>query len=54
MTIMKDPSFAIEVDLRRTRKEQLETLRALGLTVLASGVQDFNPEVQRLINRHQP
>lgn len=54
MTIMKDPSFAIEVDPRRTRKEQLETLRALGFNRISLGVQDFNPEVQRLINRHQP
>ncbi|HMV45778.1 MAG TPA: oxygen-independent coproporphyrinogen III oxidase, partial [Leptospiraceae bacterium] len=54
MNVVKDPSFAIEVDPRRTRKEQLEALRSLGFNRISLGVQDFNPEVQRMINRHQP
>jgi oxygen-independent coproporphyrinogen III oxidase len=55
MTI--DPSKfegSIEVDPRRTTREQLVELRALGFTRVSLGVQDFNPEVQRLINRKQP
>lgn len=44
---------SLEVDPRRTRVEQLEVLRGLGFQRLSLGVQDFNPEVQRLINRHQ-
>jgi oxygen-independent coproporphyrinogen-3 oxidase len=45
---------AVEVDPRRTTREQLETLKSLGFTRVSMGVQDFNPEVQRLINRIQP
>jgi oxygen-independent coproporphyrinogen-3 oxidase len=45
---------AIEVDPRRTTVAQLETLRALGFNRVSLGVQDFNPEVQRLVNRIQP
>lgn len=45
---------SIEVDPRRTTREQLETLRSLGFTRVSLGVQDFNPEVQRLVNRIQP
>jgi len=32
----------------------LVTLRQLGFTRISIGVQDFDPEVQRLVNRHQP
>ena len=51
-----DPHFegSIEVDPRRTTVEQLKTLRKLGFNRISLGVQDFNPEVQRLINRIQP
>ncbi len=51
-----DPQFAgsIEVDPRRTNKIQLEALRKLGFSRVSMGVQDFNSDVQRLINRVQP
>jgi oxygen-independent coproporphyrinogen-3 oxidase len=45
---------SIEVDPRRTTREQLQALRELGFRRISLGVQDFNPEVQRLINRIQP
>lgn len=45
---------SIEVDPRRTSVEQLKLLRRLGFQRLSLGVQDFNPEVQYLINRIQP
>ncbi len=45
---------AIEVDPRRTTREQLEVLKELGFTRISMGVQDFNSEVQRLVNRIQP
>lgn len=45
---------ALEVDPRRTRRDQLEVLRDLGFNRISLGVQDFNPEVQRLVNRIQP
>lgn len=52
-----DPNTAqgsIEVDPRRTNREQLRALRALGFQRVSLGVQDFDPEVQRLVNRFQP
>lgn len=45
---------AIEVDPRRTTRAQLEALREFGFNRVSMGVQDFNPEVQRLVNRKQP
>lgn len=45
---------AIEVDPRRTTREQLEVLRSFGFNRISLGVQDFDPEVQRLVNRIQP
>lgn len=45
---------SIEVDPRRTTREQLTTLAELGFTRISLGVQDFNEEVQKLVNRHQP
>ncbi len=56
-TVTKDGSHfegAIEVDPRRTNVEQLKVLHELGFTRISMGVQDFNAEVQRLINRRQP
>lgn len=45
---------SIEVDPRRTTREQLSTLYKIGFRRVSMGVQDFNPEVQRLVNRIQP
>jgi oxygen-independent coproporphyrinogen-3 oxidase len=45
---------SIEVDPRRCTREQLATLRELGFTRVSLGVQDFDAEVQRLVNRIQP
>lgn len=45
---------SIEVGPRVTKREHLVVLRELGFQRLSMGVQDFNPEVQRLINRIQP
>jgi oxygen-independent coproporphyrinogen III oxidase len=44
---------AIEVDPRVTSREQLALLRRLGFNRLSMGVQDFTPEVQTAIGRHQ-
>ena len=55
VTIDKDNfEGSIEVDPRRTTRDQLVELRKLGFSRVSLGVQDFNPEVQRLINRIQP
>ncbi|MGE0762929.1 MAG: oxygen-independent coproporphyrinogen III oxidase [Bdellovibrionales bacterium] len=45
---------SVEVDPRRTSREQLKVLRELGFSRVSMGVQDFDPEVQRLVNRVQP
>ncbi|MDX9731772.1 MAG: oxygen-independent coproporphyrinogen III oxidase, partial [Bdellovibrionales bacterium] len=45
---------SIEIDPRRTEPEQLEVLRRHGFSRVSLGVQDFDPEVQRLVNRIQP
>lgn len=45
---------SVEVDPRRTTREQLQVLRELGFDRVSLGVQDFNHEVQILINRVQP
>ncbi len=44
---------SIEVSPRVTNREHLTALRELGFQRISMGVQDFNPEVQHLINRHQ-
>lgn len=49
-----DFEASIEVDPRRTTRAHLEALRALGFNRVSLGVQDFDPEVQRLVNRIQP
>lgn len=51
--IAVDAEQAIEVDPRVTTHEHLDTLRRLGFNRLSLGVQDFSPEVQDAINRHQ-
>lgn len=53
--LTRTPDFegSIEVDPRRTRPTQLQVLRRLGFDRLSLGVQDFDPEVQRLIHRYQ-
>lgn len=45
---------SIEVDPRRTNIEQLKVLKDLGFHRISLGVQDFDPETQRLVNRIQP
>lgn len=54
LRVSDNPVFSIEVDPRRTRKEQLKVLKDLGFKRISLGVQDFNEEVQKLINRFQP
>ncbi len=45
---------SIEVDPRRTTREHLAALYELGFRRISLGVQDFDPEVQRIVNRLQP
>jgi oxygen-independent coproporphyrinogen-3 oxidase len=45
---------SVEVHPGHTTREQLVTLHRLGFTRISIGVQDFDAEVQRIVNRHQP
>jgi len=45
--------FSIEVDPRTTPADKVETLARLGFNRMSVGVQDFNPEVQKAVNRLQ-
>ena len=45
---------SVEVHPGHTTRDQLVMLHGLGFTRISIGVQDFDPEVQRLVNRHQP
>ncbi|WP_345811439.1 oxygen-independent coproporphyrinogen III oxidase [Paraburkholderia sp. PREW-6R] len=46
--------YSIEVDPREASPETVAHLRSLGFNRLSLGVQDFDPVVQRAINRVQP
>lgn len=48
-----DAELSIEVDPREIELDVLDNLREEGFTRLSMGVQDFNKEVQRLVNREQ-
>ncbi len=46
--------LAIEVDPRTVSPERIQTLRKLGFNRISLGIQDFDPKVQRGVNRVQP
>jgi oxygen-independent coproporphyrinogen-3 oxidase len=46
--------YSIEVDPRTVTPERIRTLRAQGFNRISLGVQDFDLEVQRAVNRIQP
>ncbi len=46
--------FSIEVDPRTCPPDKVARLREAGLNRISCGVQDFNPDVQKAINRIQP
>ena len=45
--------YAIEIDPRRVDRAQVAFLASLGFNRVSVGVQDFDPEVQRAVNRIQ-
>ncbi len=51
-----DPTgeIAIEVDPRRVTRSKVETLRRLGFNRISIGLQDFDENVQKHVNRIQP
>lgn len=50
----RDAEVGVEVDPRVTTPAHLEALAGAGFNRLSMGVQDFDPDVQRSINRIQP
>ena len=46
--------YAIEVDPRTVSAERVHLLRRQGFNRISLGVQDFDPEVQKAVNRVQP
>jgi oxygen-independent coproporphyrinogen III oxidase len=49
-----DAEIGVEIDPRVTGEDHLRTLRRLGFNRISMGIQDFNPEVQKIIRRIQP
>lgn len=56
LTTNKSSSFigSIEVDPRTCTQEHLLVTSQLGFKRISLGIQDFNPKVQKAINRYQP
>ena len=52
-SIDEDAEVAVEVHPRVTTHEHIDVLRELGFNRLSMGVQDFDPVVQKLVNRNQ-
>src|SRR5690606_34892935 len=49
-----DGEYSIEVDPRTVDRDRLRVLRDIGFNRVSLGVQDFDEEVQRAVNRIQP
>ena len=49
-----DAEIGLEVDPRETTDEHVKILAALGFNRLSMGIQDFDPRVQKAVNRIQP
>lgn len=46
--------IAMELDPRTLTRDQVRAMAAGGVTRVSLGIQDFNPKVQKLVNRVQP
>lgn len=53
-SITADAEKSVELDPRRLSPEHIEAFARMGLTRASFGVQDSNPEVQKVIHREQP
>jgi oxygen-independent coproporphyrinogen III oxidase len=53
-SIAAEVEAGVEIDPRRLTLEHVIALRKAGMNRASIGVQDFNPEVQRAVNRIQP
>jgi oxygen-independent coproporphyrinogen III oxidase len=52
-TVPDDHEFSVEVHPNHTTREHLEVLSKVGFNRISMGVQDFDAEIQAIINRHQ-
>jgi oxygen-independent coproporphyrinogen-3 oxidase len=54
-TLLDDDSgeYSIEIDPREATAETISVLRSIGFNRMSLGVQDFNPDVQKAVNRIQ-
>ncbi|MCS3816704.1 oxygen-independent coproporphyrinogen-3 oxidase [Chromobacterium alkanivorans] len=50
---LKEGEYSIEIDPRKVSAETIFKLAALGFNRISVGIQDFEPEVQRAVNRVQ-
>lgn len=46
--------YAIEIDPRKVTSKTIKHLRNIGFNRMSVGIQDFNPMVQKAVNRNQP
>jgi oxygen-independent coproporphyrinogen-3 oxidase len=53
-TLTPDAELAVEIDPRDATEEYIAALGEAGVSRASIGVQDFHPEVQAAVNRHQP
>jgi len=51
--VSQEAEFSVEIDPRVTRMSQVEILFNKGFRIISIGVQDFDLEVQKIINRNQ-
>lgn len=51
--VIDDAEISIEMDPREIELEMLDHLRDIGFNRISMGIQDFNKEVQKLVNREQ-
>ncbi len=45
--------YSIEIDPREVTRESIKVLRQIGFNRMSLGIQDFNPQVQKAVNRIQ-
>ena len=53
-TFDDDAEVSVEIDPRGLTREHLEAFKEIGFNRISMGVQDFDPDVQKAINRIQP
>lgn len=52
--VAEDAEVAVELDPRTADEDYVKAMASVGVTRASCGVQDFNPKVQKAINRIQP